>query len=156
MISKVSLSTYSFVLTIAVIIVLAVGMYVTYGTDKFILLAAIVAVLLIFWSLYAPLSISADEKEIRVHSPIKIHKIPMRQVVEVERFQPTMGSIRICGSGGFAGYWGIFKEGDVGRYTAYFGKSSDCFIIRLDNGDKYVLGCKDPEAMIDCIKSFSR
>ena len=77
----------------------------------------------------------------------------MRCIVKVERFIPTMGSIRIFGSGGFMGYWGIFKEGDVGRYVAYYGKSSDCFIIHLDNGDKYVVGCENPDEMVDYISS---
>jgi len=103
--------------------------------------------------IYAPLSISADEKELYVNSPFKIHTIPMRRIVSVERFMPTMGSIRIAGSGGFMGYWGMFREGDLGRYMAYYGKSSDCFIVRLDNGDKYVLGCKDPDAMVAHIQS---
>ena len=50
-----------------------------------------------------------------------------------------MGARRLFGSGGFFGYWGIFKEGDVGRYAAYFGKASDCFLVRMKNGDKYVV-----------------
>ncbi len=50
------------------------------------------------------------------------------------------------------GYWGMFKEGDIGHYTAYYGKASDCFLVRLDNGDKYVLGCKNPDEMIAYIK----
>jgi hypothetical protein len=35
---------------------------------------------------------------------------------------------------------------------AYYGKASDCFLIRLDNGKKYVLGCKDADAMVDYIQ----
>ena len=52
------------------------------------------------------------------------------------------------------GYWGLFREGDVGRYMAYYGKASDCFMIRMKNGDKYVLGCKNPGEMVEYIKSF--
>ena len=50
------------------------------------------------------------------------------------------------------GYWGLFKEGDVGNYIAFIGKSSDCFMIRMKNGDKYVLGCKNPKMMVTEIK----
>lgn len=77
----------------------------------------------------------------------------MRNVKSAELFQPTMGSIRICASGGYMGYWGIFREGDIGQYTAFYGKASDCFLIRLKNGDKYVLGCEAPASMVDYIKS---
>ncbi|MCM1349257.1 MAG: hypothetical protein NC338_07590 [Firmicutes bacterium] len=47
----------------------------------------------------------------------------------------------------------LFKEADVGRYYAFYGKASDCFLIRMKNGDKYVLGCENPGAMVDYIKS---
>lgn len=151
--SRVYQSTFSFILTLLVIALLLAGCFATYGSDKFILLLVITVVLLAFSMFYAPLSVSANEKEVSVHSPFKIHSIPMRRIVKCERFHPTMGAIRVCGAGGFMGYWGIFREGDVGRYMAYYGKSSDCFIIHLDNGDKYVLGCKDPDAMVEYINT---
>ncbi len=150
--SRVDLSIFSFILTIIALAAMAAGVYATYGTDKFVIMCAVVVILLIFCLWYAPLSISANEKEICVNSSFGWHKIPMRRIVSVERFQPTMGSLRLCGSGGFLGYWGMFKEGDIGHYTAYYGKASDCFLVRLDNGDKYVLGCKNPDEMIAYIK----
>lgn len=62
-----------------------------------------------------------------------------------------MGALRICGSGGFFGYWGWFKERDLGKYFAYYGKSSDCFLVTLKSGNKYMLGCTEPEEMVDFI-----
>ena len=47
----------------------------------------------------------------------------------------------------------IFKEGDIGRYYAFYGKASDCFLIRLKNGDKYMLGCENPAEMVRYIRS---
>lgn len=79
----------------------------------------------------------------------------MRDVESVEYFQPTMGAIRVFGSGGFMGYWGVFREGDIGRYYAFYGKASDCFLVRMRNGDKYVLGCEEPDKMIDYIKAHT-
>jgi hypothetical protein len=146
--SIVNQSIFSFIVTVVVIGALIVGMCVTYGTDKFIMLGVIIVALLCYCMFYAPLSISANEKVVNIHSPFKIHTIAMRRIVSVERFRPTMGSIRLFGSGGFMGYWGIFRDGDVGSYMAYYGKSSDCFMLRLDNGDKYVLGCKNADDMV--------
>ncbi len=140
-------------LTIIVIGVLVAGCICAYGSYRFIVISALTLLLLISSMIYAPLSISANEKELCVNSPYKIHSIPTRRIVSVERFMPTMGSIRLAGSGGFMGYWGIFREGDLGRYMAYYGKASDCFLVRLDNGDKYVLGCKNPDAMVAYIQS---
>lgn len=149
--SRVYLSTTASILTILVIGLLLLGCFATYGSNLFILFMMITLVLLVVAMFYAPLTISANEKEVEVHCPFKIHTIPMRRIVKCELFQPTMGSLRVCGSGGFMGYWGIFRESDVGRYMAYYGKASDCFIIRLDNGDKYVLGCKHPKQMVEYI-----
>ncbi|MCM1077212.1 MAG: PH domain-containing protein [Bacteroides sp.] len=151
--SRVYLSTTSSILTILVIGLLLLGCVATYGSDKFLLMLIATLVILVVSMFYAPLSISATEKEVEVHSPFKIHSIPMRRIVNCELFRPTMGALRVCGSGGFMGYWGIFSEGDVGRYVAYYGKGSDCFMIRLDNGDKYVIGCKNPEEMVKYINS---
>ena len=77
----------------------------------------------------------------------------MRNVESVELFMPTMGAIRIFASGGFMGYWGIFREGDIGRYYGFYGKASDCFLVRMKNGDKYVLGCENPKIMVDYINA---
>jgi hypothetical protein len=150
--SRVDQSAFSFFITIVVIALLVVGLYISYDTDKFVALAIIIIALLGFCMFYSPLSISVDEKTIRINSPFKIHEIAMQRIVSVERFQPTMGALRLCGSGGFLGYWGLFREGDVGNYMAYYGKASDCFLLRLDNGKQYVLGCKDADAMVDYIQ----
>jgi hypothetical protein len=150
--SRVDQSAFSFFITIVVIALLVVGLYISYGTDKFVVLAIIIIALLGCCMFYSPLSISVDEKTIRINSPFKIHEIAMQCIVSVKRFQPTMGALRLCGSGGFLGYWGLFREGDVGNYMAYYGKASDCFLLRLDNGKQYVLGCKDADAMVDYIQ----
>ena len=102
---------------------------------------------------YGAFYIAADTANIIIGSVFKRKRIPMREVVSVELFQPTMGAIRVFGSGGYMGYWGIFREGDIGRYYAFYGKASDCFLVRTKNGDKYVLGCSNPEKMVDYINS---
>lgn len=155
--SRVSLSRFSSILTLIIFVAFIAGLVLTHNdTGAFITLCVLTLFLLIPSMIFGPLYISATDTEVNIVCPIKIHTIPMRRIVGVERFQPTMGSIRICGSGGFMGYWGIFKEGDIGRYMAYYGRSSDCFLIRLENGDKYVLGCNSPDEMVAYIKSHIR
>ncbi|WP_353738521.1 PH domain-containing protein [Paramuribaculum intestinale] len=83
----------------------------------------------------------------------KSRKISVRDIECVELFQPTMGAIRIFASGGFMGYWGVFRESDIGRYYVFFGKASDCFLVKMKIGDKYVLGCDNPQKIVDYIES---
>ena len=78
----------------------------------------------------------------------------MADVKSVRLCPPTMGAIRIFGSGGFLGYWGWFKERDLGKYFAYYGRSSDCFLVELKDGRKYMLGCKNPQKMVEYINSM--
>lgn len=84
----------------------------------------------------------------------KSRKISVRDIECVELFQPTMGAIRIFASGGFMGYWGVFRESDIGRYYVFFlARLSDCFLVKMKIGDKYVLGCDNPQKIVDYIES---
>jgi hypothetical protein len=101
-----------------------------------------------------PLSISADKTAIYINRSLRIKAIPMLDVASVKMCAPTMGAIRICASGGFFGYWGWFKERDLGKYFAYYGRSSDCFLVELKDGRKYMLGCKNPQKMVEYINGY--
>lgn len=103
---------------------------------------------------YMPMSISADKTAIYINRSLRIKAIPMEDVASVKICPPTMGAIRICGSGGFFGYWGWFKERDLGKYFAYYGRSGDCFLVQLKDGRKYMLGCKNPHEMVEYITSM--
>lgn len=152
--SIVRLSRYSTILTIIINGALLIGCFTTI-TERpaFYMLLSIFIILLLFGCLYGPIAIKANSNGIAIKSILNTKNILMRDVKSVERFRPTMGTIRICASGGYMGYWGIFREGDIGQYTAFYGKASDCFLICLKNGDKYVLGCESPDSMVDYIKS---
>ena len=103
---------------------------------------------------YMPISISADQTAIYINRSLRIKAIPIQDVASVQLCPPTMGAIRICGSGGFFGYWGWFKERDLGKYFAYYGRSSDCFLVELKDGRKYVLGCKNAPKMVEYIQTL--
>jgi len=155
--AKIRFSRFSTVLTALVFGALFVGCIATvHDKPAFYTLLAIYILLIIFGSLYGVAYIKADKDNLVLGSLLKSKKIAMRNIDSVELLQPTMGAIRVCGSGGFMGYWGIFREGDIGRYYAFYGKASDCFLVRMKNGDKYILGCENPNAMVDYINSQIR
>ena len=153
--SKVKLSTYSLLLTLLLtgILIVAAAFFLWNHEEKGIIGVVILFFLLISGWLYGPVTIAADDKYVTIKSVLRKQQLSVSNIKSVELFQPTMGSIRIFGSGGFMGYWGIFREGDIGRYAAYYGRASDCFLIRMKNGDKYVLGCEKPEEMVNFINS---
>jgi hypothetical protein len=98
-----------------------------------------------------PLSISVKNGVLNINRPLKIKSIPLSLITSVELYSPTMASIRICGSGGWFGYYGWFKEPSIGKYFAYYGKASDCFLVTLKDGKKYVLGCEAPNEIVEYI-----
>ncbi len=152
--SKISYSRFSTVLTAVLSGVMFVACIVTVKEPiPFFSLLAILLILFISMLFFGAAYIKANSRYIVLGSLLRSKKILMQNVASVELFQPTMGAIRICGSGGFMGYWGLFREGDIGRYYAFYGKASDCFLVRMKNGDKYVLGCDQPQKMVDYIES---
>lgn len=55
------------------------------------------------------------------------------------------------------GYWGKFREADLGTYFAYYGRASDCFLVTLNDGRRYMLGCADAPAMVsELLKEIQR
>ncbi len=152
--SKINYSRFSTILTVSLLSVIFIGCIVSlHQKPAFYTLLSIYLILIVFALFYGAAYIKADSDHIIMGSLLNSRKIHIRNIDSVELFQPTMGAIRICGSGGFMGYWGIFKEGDIGRYYAFYGKASDCFLIHLKGGNKYVIGCENPAAMVDYIKS---
>lgn len=151
--SKITYSRFATVLTAVITGALFVGCIATIKEEAtFFTLLALLILLFVPTLFFGPAYIKADSDNIVMGSLLRGKRLPMRNVVSVELFQPTMGAIRICASGGFLGYWGIFREGDIGRYYGFYGKASDCFLVRMKNGDKYVLRCDNPSAMVDFIK----
>lgn len=151
--SRVKFSIYAMILTVVISVALVLVCMKTYSELlPFCIVLGVCLILIVLAFFYAPLQVRANEKYIIVVCLLRRHRILVSAVESIEFFRPTMGARRIFGSGGFFGYWGIFNEGDIGRYAAYFGKASDCFLIRMKNGDKYVIGCADCPEMVNYIK----
>lgn len=153
--SRIRYSRFATAVTVVVFGLLFAGCIASIHDKRaFFILLAIYLTLIAGGLLYGPAFVEVDKDNIILGSLLRRKKISLRDVESVELFRPTMGAIRIFASGGFMGYWGIFKEGDIGRYYAFYGKSSDCFLVRMRNGDKYVVGCESPDAMVSYISSY--
>lgn len=151
--STVQLSRWALGVTIVANAILLGACFVTLrqGATFYIILGIYILTLIFAFS-FAPTSIEADSASVILHSILKKRRIPYKDIETIRLIQPTMGAIRIAGSGGYMGYWGIYTEGDIGKYTAFYGRSSDCFLVRLKNGTQYMLGCNHPQEMVDFIE----
>ncbi len=150
---RVELSSYSIIISaIMIAVICGVVVYAANQSDNEVavwILTAVFLALILSTLFFMPMSVSVDKNSITVASPLKNKKIPLKEVSDVRLCSPTMGAIRMCGSGGFFGWYGWFKEKDFGKYFAYYGKASDCFLVTLKDGRKYMLGCKDTHEMVE-------
>ncbi len=148
---KVILSTWGTIMTATGLIVLSASLYFAKEPfTKYMVVGALI-ILCLTALLYMPLSISVENGELNIHRPLKIKSIPLSEIESARSVSPTMAERRICGSGGWFGYYGWFKEPTIGKYFAYYGKASDCFLVVLKDGRKYVLGCEDSEETVEYI-----
>lgn len=155
---NVRISTYSLILSLLIIIMMTGVLVYDYRKDTPIwlmcILGAFILLMIVSALFYAPISIEVNSKMLVVHRILRNRRIPLTEIASIAPCSPTMGAKRICGSGGWFGYWGLFSEKDLGKYFAYYGKASDCFLVTLKNGTKYMLGCDDPQSMISCVKQY--
>ena len=153
--ANIKFSLFSKIITAVVFgLFIGIGLYCAFMRDpKGILVFIIFLILLIPSLYYSPKSIKVDDKTLTINSYLSKHKLLLSNIENVDYYLPMLGNLRICASGGLMGYWGIFRGMDIGNYMAYYGKSSECFLIRMKNGDKYVLGCENPFEMMEYIDS---
>lgn len=156
--SKVKLSLFCKTITIVVAVLLLAGLwYSLSGAGNLITevtITVFIAAVAICTLLYAPRYVEVTDGAVIIHSLLINHQIPMGKIESVDYYQPTMGAIRLFDSGGFMGHWGFYREGDMGVYQGFYGKASDCFIVVLDDGSKYVLGCENISEIVDAIKKY--
>lgn len=149
---RVEHSTASAILSLATMIFLAGCLFIMPELWWFISWGSFLIIFLGISLYYCPLSLLLTDNAIeltRACAPIK--EIPLAEIKSVRLHTPSIGAIRICGSGGFLGFWGWFQERNIGKYFAYYGKRSDAFLIELIDGRKYMLGCKNAKEMVDAI-----
>lgn len=148
---QVKLSTFSFITTIACLVLLIGCTFTIPEMWWQIGWGIFVAITLIICLCYMPMSVGANEDAIYINRSFKVKTIAMIDVKSVQLHIPSHKTIRVCGSGGFLGYWGWFSEQGVGRYFAYYGKTNDCFLVELKNGRKYLLGCQNAPEIVEYI-----
>lgn len=152
--SKVKLSTYCKVITSVVTIALMTGIIMMWGEgDKWILLCVITVGLIGSALFYSPRSLEAGDSVLKIHRILRTKEIPYTAIVSVDRCLPSAGGIRLCGSGGYMGYWGYFHDMMIGAYFGYYGAYDQCMLLRLRNGRQYVVSCVEPDLMASAIRS---
>jgi hypothetical protein len=150
--STVDMSAGSLALTLVVICAFLGATALAYPSMWCLAPTAILVAILVVGLCRMPMRIEADEQRVCIFSSLSWRNIAMADIVEAERYTPAKGTLRLCASDGFMGYWGRFRDNVIGTYTGYFGRREHCFRLRLTGGRQYVLGCRDVDAMVEYIR----
>ncbi|MDE6291787.1 MAG: hypothetical protein K2M16_09665, partial [Muribaculaceae bacterium] len=149
------LSSWSIIMTIATmtfLIGICVWQFSKTENEFFCWLLLFIVIVWSFCTLfYSPMYIVLKEDSIDVETPIRVRRIPLDEIASVKICPPTISEHRICGSGGYFGYFGWFREPSIGKYFAYYGMASQTFLIRLKSGKQYMLGCNDSKEMAETL-----
>ena len=153
--SKVHFSTYCIIITAVVIVALLTGIIANrFNTDRCIILSVITATTALAGLFYCPVSVSVDSNAIRIHRLLSGNKtFKLSDIETVDTCYPSAGGIRLCGSGGFFGYWGYFSDILIGQYFGYYADRSQCFYIRLKNKRQYVISCENHIELVKAIQN---
>ncbi|MBD5246448.1 MAG: hypothetical protein HDS55_06795 [Barnesiella sp.] len=146
---KVHLSIFCKVLTLLVIgIMVAVIITEWHNPEKLSVALVITLLMALFGVIYYPTSIETTSDTLRINHLFSSNKIPFNQICGAERCYPSPGGLRLCGSGGFLGYWGYFNDIVIGSYFGYYGDRSQCILLKLTDKKQYVISCEDPDEMV--------
>lgn len=153
---KIKFSAYSLIVTAVVLVLCVVGTFSLWGNaEKLTLFCIIMGGVTLAGLYYCPKSINANESSITLHRLLSSPKVfTINSIQTVDTCYPSAGGLRVCGSGGFFGYWGYFNDIMIGSYFGYYGSRSSCILLKLKDGKQYVLGCENPSAMVDYINSL--
>ena len=119
----------------------------------------ILGILFIWWIFalcFTPMYVDADDNYVRIRRPFKTRNIRMDEIESAEPYQvspkASKKAFRSSPIRAF-GKWGHYKDDKIGEYFAYYGKPDNTVLIKLKNGQKYVVGGTDAKAMADYINS---
>lgn len=151
---KVHFSWYCTIITLAVIAAFITGIVLKRNDPQACTLLSVITVTAVLCGFYyCPVYVTADEHEIRINRLLSVYKSFRYSDIEaVDTCYPSAGGLRLCGSGGFFGYWGYFSDIIIGQYFGYYADRSQCFYIRLKNKRQYVVSCNDHVEMVNQIR----
>ena len=102
--------------------------------------------LLAIWVLLTmPRYLLVDDKSIVITHPIGQTVILKSEITEISAVERSdiRGSIRLFGSGGFFGWFGIFRNSKLGTYRLYSGQLENLYLIKTST-KSYIISSSVP------------
>ena len=114
--------------------------------------ALIIVAALLFFSFicglyYCPKYVEVTNSLLIIGKLISKKIIPLADIASVAPYQRTMNFVRTLGSSGFMGYWGHYRNQELGKFFVYGTRMDQLILVTLKSGKKYVISCKNADEM---------
>lgn len=151
---KTKLASRSVGYTIAILALLAsIGFFLVSKRD--IAIGCVLWSCLVAWTLCAlfflPRRLELCNGALTIVFPLRRKRIGLSQIEQAKPYGVTMNFVRTFGSGGYLGWWGWFRNQELGRFIVYASDLDHVMLVTMRTGKRYVISCADPEAMSQAI-----
>lgn len=128
-------TTISLILMFGIVLSLAIALVLLYGKMSkglsITLMSIFIVQLLALLSAiaFAPRGVLVDDKEIILYRYMGKVTIPRSEITDIKPFPRDKSTIRLCGIGGCMGNVGLFRNSEIGTFTAYYTDPSRSYVI---------------------------
>lgn len=138
------LGTVTSILLMALLVYGAIAVW-SAGMTAVIVTYIIFGIVAIWVLLTMPRYLLLDDKSIVITHPIGQSVILKSDIIEVRAIERSdiRGSIRLFGSGGFFGWFGIFRNSKFGTYRLYCGQLENLYLVKTTT-KKYIISSSKP------------
>ena len=111
--------------------------------------ALVLAAVFVVCALMGPRGYAIGEKALRIERRVGAIEIPLETIREVGILPPESlkGTWRTLGTGGFFGYYGRYRNRQLGNFRMYATRSDGYVLVRADH--LYVLTPDSPGRLVD-------
>ena len=138
------MGTVTSILLMALLVYGAIAVW-SAGLTAVIVTYIIFGIVAIWVLLTMPRYLLLDDKSIVITHPIGQTVILKSDIIEVRAVERSelLGSIRLFGSGGFFGWFGIFRNSKFGTYRLYCGQLENLYLVKTTT-KKYIISSSKP------------
>ncbi len=138
------LGTVTSILLMALLVYGAIAVW-SAGITAVIVTYIIFGIVAVWVLLTMPRYLLLDDKSIVITHPIGQSVILKSDIIEVRAIERSdiRGSIRLFGSGGFFGWFGIFRNNKFGTYRLYCGQLENLYLVKTTT-KKYIISSSKP------------
>lgn len=97
----------------------------------------VVIALLIFPAFLCPLNAELDGNTLHIRMPLHVKHIDLNEyTVTRSKQEDHLCHLRLCASGGYFGYWGLWRSSDGTKYISYITSHKDNITILIPKDPK--------------------